>query len=252
MVLKRAVVRTRSALISRAPYNDAVTKKRLILSWSGGKDSAWTLHTLCQDPRYEIVALFTSLNSHFDRIAIHGVRRELLEAQASAAGLPLWTIPLPWPCSNSDYERCMSSIFARARAERVEVVAFGDLFLEDIRAYREKQLSDTGLTPIFPLWNVPTKPLAKQMIDGGLRARLVCVDPRHLSREFAGREFDHKLLAELPPIIDPCGENGEFHTFVYAGPMFHSTIKLQAGETVERDGFVYHDLLPAHTIVSST
>jgi uncharacterized protein (TIGR00290 family) len=227
-------------------------KKRVILSWSGGKDSAWTLHALRQHPTYEVAALFTSLNSHFDRIAIHGVRRELLEVQASAAGLPLWTVPLPWPCSNADYERCMSSIFARARNEDVNFVAFGDLFLEDIRAYREKQLSNTGLQPVFPLWKLPTAALAKQMIDSGLRARLVCVDPRHISREFVGREFDQQLLSELPPGADPCAENGEFHTFVYAGSMFRSAIEVHAGETVERDGFVYQDLLPAPAVVSST
>ena len=227
-------------------------KKRLILSWSGGKDSAWTLHTLRQDPRYEIVALFTSLNSHFDRIAIHGVRRELLEAQASAAALPLWTVPLPWPCSNQDYEQCMSSIFLRARLENVEFAAFGDLFLQDIRDYREKQLSNTGLTPLFPLWQLPTAPLAQQMIAGGLRARLVCIDPRHITRDFVGREFDQQLLADLPRTADPCGENGEFHTFVYAGPMFHSPIQVEAGETVERDGFVYQDLLPLRAVMSST
>jgi uncharacterized protein (TIGR00290 family) len=227
-------------------------KKRLILSWSGGKDSAWTLHKLQRSGEYEIVALYTSINSQFDRIAIHGVRRELVESQAKAAGLPLWTVPLPWPCTNADYEQCMLPLFSRAIDERVEVVAFGDLFLQDIRSYREKQLVNTGLQPLFPLWQVPTLQLADDMISGGLLARLVCVDPRHLDPAFAGRDFDRQLLRELPSTVDPCGENGEFHTFVYDGPMFDGPIPLTVGDTIHRDSFVYADLLPAQRVMSST
>jgi uncharacterized protein (TIGR00290 family) len=227
-------------------------KKRLILSWSGGKDSAWCLHKLRSSSEYEIVALFTSVNSHFDRIAIHGVRRELLQAQAEAAGIPLWTADLPWPCTNADYEQCMSPIFQRAISEDVELVAFGDLFLQDIRAYREKQLANTGLQPLFPLWQLPTAQLAAEMIFGGLRARLVCVDPRHLDPAFAGREFNKQFLHDLPSAVDPCGENGEFHTFVYDGPMFGAPIPVVSGETVVRDSFVYTDLLPSQPVMSST
>jgi uncharacterized protein (TIGR00290 family) len=227
-------------------------KKRLILSWSGGKDSAWTLHYLLKDKRFEVVALFTSLNSHFDRIAIHGVRRELLEAQAAAANIPLWKVKLPWPCTNEDYEGCMAPLFKRAIAEGIQTVAFGDLFLEDIRAYREKQLANTGLASIFPLWQLPTPALAREMISAGLRAKLVCVDPQRLDTRFVGREFDLALLADLPSTVDPCGENGEFHTFVYDGPMFRSAIPIVSGETVERDGFAYHDLLPARASMPSS
>jgi uncharacterized protein (TIGR00290 family) len=227
-------------------------KKRLVLSWSGGKDSAWTLHHLLKDERFEVVALFTSLNSHFDRIAIHGVRRELLEAQAAAANIPLWTVKLPWPCTNDDYESCMAPLFKRAIAEGVETVAFGDLFLEDIRAYREKQLAQTGLSSIFHLWQLPTAVLAREMISAGLRAKLVCVDPQRLDPRFAGREFDLSLLADLPSAVDPCGENGEFHTFVYGGPMFKSTVPIASGEKIERDGFVYQDLVSGRALGSSS
>ena len=216
--------------------------KRVALSWSSGKDSAWSLHLLRQDPGIEVVALFTTINQEFDRVAMHAVRRALLELQAEAAGLPLWTVPLPWPCSNEQYEARMRELCDRALSEGVQAMAFGDLFLADIRAYREKQLAGTGLEPIFPVWQIPTHKLANDMIRSGLRAKITCVDPKVLPREFAGRDFDAKFLADLPPGIDPCGENGEFHSFVYAGPMFRRPIPVETGDIVERDGFIFADL----------
>jgi uncharacterized protein (TIGR00290 family) len=218
--------------------------KRVLLSWSSGKDSAWTLHVLRQRGNCEIVGLLTTVNSEFDRVAMHGTRRSVLEAQARAAGLPLWAVPLPWPCSNEDYEQRMREVCARAVGEDVEAIAFGDLFLQDVRAYREKQLEPTGIEPMFPLWQQPTSTLAHEMIANGLCAKLTCVDTRQLPSTFAGREFDEALLRELPSETDRCGERGEFHTCVYAGPMFHSPIFLEAGEIVTRDGFAYADFAP--------
>ncbi len=220
-------------------------KRRTILSWSSGKDSAWSLQVLRSDPRYEVVALLTTITRQFDRVAMHGVRRELLEAQAAAAALPLWKLEIPTPCSNEDYDAVMRSAVERAVAEQIECIAFGDLFLEDIRRYREDRLAGSGLEPVFPLWQKPTDALAREMIDGGLRARISCVDPRALTADFAGREFDAVLLRDLPAAVDPCGERGEFHTFAYAGPMFEHAIAIETGETVERDGFVFTDLLAA-------
>jgi uncharacterized protein (TIGR00290 family) len=227
-----------------------LARKRVLVSWSGGKDSAWALHLLRQQDNCEIAGLLTTVNIHFDRVAMHGFRHVLLELQAKAAGLPLWEVPLPWPCSNDAYEAAMAEACARAVAEEIDAVAFGDLFLEDIRAYRESKLAPTGLEPIFPCWKLPTDELAHQMIASGVRAHLVCVDPRHLDRSFAGRLFDESLLNELPSDVDPCGERGEFHTFVSRGPMFapdasSRSIEVRRGEIVERDGFVYADLLPA-------
>jgi uncharacterized protein (TIGR00290 family) len=216
--------------------------KRVALSWSSGKDSAWSLHLLRQDPSVEVVALVTTLNEQFDRVAMHAVRRELLELQADSVGLPLWTIPLPWPCSNDQYESKMTSSCALAAAKGVQAMAFGDLFLADIRAYREKQLAGTGLEPLFPVWQIPTADLARTMIASGLRAKITCVDPRVLLADFAGRDFDSQFLADLPPGADPCGENGEFHSFVYDGPGFRQPINVSLGEIVERDGFVFADL----------
>lgn len=215
--------------------------KRVLLSWSSGKDSAWTLHILRQQPEIEIAGLLTTLNSEFQRVAMHGTRRAVLEAQAEAAQLPLWVVPLPWPCSNEIYEQRMSEVCQRAIAERIDAVAFGDLFLPDVRAYRETQLKPTGLEPLFPLWEIPTGALAREMIAGGLRARLSCVDSKQLPGSFAGREFDEALLRDLPPEADPCGERGEFHTCVYAGPMFAAPLRLGTGEVVDRDGFFFAD-----------
>lgn len=218
--------------------------KKALVAWSSGKDSAWTLHRLLQTTDVEPVGLLTTFNSHFDRVAMHAVRRELVEAQAQAVGLPLNAIPLPWPCSNADYERIMGEVMRASAAEGIEAIAFGDLFLAEIRKYRERQMAGTGIEPLFPLWGIPTDKLAREMIAGGLRARLTCVDPI-LPREFAGREFDLKLLEDLPEGVDPCGENGEFHSFVYDGPMFRSPIAIENGELVESDGFVFADLTKA-------
>jgi len=191
----------------------------------------------------EVSALLTTLNEAAGRVAMHGVRRELLEAQAEAARVPVWQIPLPWPCTNEDYESRMAEACHRAVAEGFGRIAFGDLFLRDVREYREKQLAGTGLQPIFPLWQIPTAALARDMIGGGLRARLSCIDTQALEARFAGREFDTALLEDLPPSADPCGENGEFHTFAYAGPMFDTPIPVETGEIREIGRFVYADLL---------
>ena len=218
--------------------------KRVLLSWSSGKDSAWTLHVLRQMPDVEVVGLLTTLNESAQRVAMHAVRRELLEAQARATGLPLTQLNLPWPCSNQQYETILLAACEDIVASGVQAVAFGDLFLRDIRQYRETQMRSTGLEPMFPLWDIPTDRLAREMLDAGLRARLTCVDLAKLPREFAGRDYNDRLLDDLPPGTDPCGENGEFHTFCYAGPMFSSAIACAPGEIVERDGFAFADLLP--------
>lgn len=219
--------------------------KRVLMSWSSGKDSAWALYTLRRNPQIEVCGLLTTVNAEFDRVAMHGVRRSVLEAQAAAAGLPLWDIPLPWPCSNAVYEERMAKACRRAIDEKIDAIAFGDLFLADVRAYRERQLAATGMEPLFPLWGIPTDALAREMIGGGLRARIACVDTKQLPAEFAGREFDADLLRDLPPSVDPCAERGEFHTCVYAGPMFSEPIPLESGEIVDRDGFVFADFRAA-------
>ena len=218
--------------------------QRILLSWSSGKDSAWSLHVLRQRGEYEVVGLLTTFNEVADRVAMHAVRRELVERQAAAAGLPLWAVPLPWPCSNEQYETQMAKICAEAIDQGIEGVAFGDLFLEDVRAYREKQLKDTELQPIFPVWGLPTRALAEEMIASGTRAKLTCVDAEKLNCSFVGREFDEELISTLPADVDPCGERGEFHSFVYAGPMLDTTISISVGETVVRDQFVFADLIP--------
>ena len=224
--------------------------KRTLLSWSSGKDSAWSLHLLRSMPEYEVVGLLTTFNASADRVAMHGVRRSLVRAQAAAANLPLWEIELPWPCSNEQYEAAMKSACERAVQSGIQCVGFGDLFLADIRAYREKQLSGTGLEPFFPVWGIPTDTLAREMMDSGLRAKLTCIDSKQIDPRFAGREFDTQLLSDLPASVDPCGENGEFHSFVYAGPMFREAILIEMGEIVQRDQFYYADVLPALTPVS--
>ena len=216
-------------------------RKRILLSWSSGKDCAWALHVLRRRDDVEIVALLTTLNTQFDRVAMHGTQRAVLEAQAAAAHLPLWIVPLPWPCSNDIYEQRMKAACDRAVAEHVDSIAFGDLFLQDVRAYRERQLQPTGLEPLFPLWDLATGELAREMIAAGLRAKLVCVDTGQLPASFAGRDFDDSLIRELPPHIDPCGENGEFHSCAYAGPMFAHPLALTQGEVVHRGAFVYAD-----------
>jgi uncharacterized protein (TIGR00290 family) len=215
--------------------------KRVLLSWSSGKDSAWTLHVLRQDPDVEVVGLLTTLNEEYDRVAMHSTRLSLLQAQAAATGLPMRTVSLPWPCSNQIYEKRLGAACAQAVRDGVDAIAFGDLFLADLRAYREKNLAPTGLEPLFPLWGRPTDALAREMVAGGLRARLTAVDPIRLPARFAGREFDAELLDALPKDVDACGEHGEYHTCVYAGPVFSHALTLTEGEMVARDGYVYVD-----------
>ena len=221
------------------------TPQRTLLSWSSGKDSAWSLHLLRQDPDIEIAALLTTFNGAADRVAMHAVRRELVEAQARRMGLPLWSIDLPWPCSNAVYENLMLGMCRRALQDGITAVAFGDLFLQDIRDYRERQLQPTGLRPLFPVWKIPTNELALELIRAGVKAKVTCIDPAKLDASYAGREYDGEFLNSLPPGIDPCGENGEFHTFVYDAPVFSSEIRVQVGEKVARDGFVFADVKPA-------
>ncbi len=216
---------------------------KVLVSWSSGKDSAWMLHKLKRDPSIEPGALLTTMNGEFDRVAMHAVRRGLLEAQAAAAGLPLRSVALPWPCTNVKYEELMEAEVRQAVADGFTHVAFGDLFLEDVRRYREDRLAGSGLAPLFPLWGIPTGELAEEMIEGGLQAVLTCVNPKHVAASFAGRRFDRLLLRDLPAGVDPCGERGEFHSFACAGPMFSRPIPLAVGETVERDGFVFADLV---------
>ncbi|HEX5315202.1 MAG TPA: ATP-binding protein [Candidatus Kapabacteria bacterium] len=212
------------------------------LSWSSGKDSAWALHIL-RTQGVEVSALLTTVNTTHQRVAMHAVRRELLEAQAKAAGVPLRVVDLPWPCPNEVYEERMSAAVQQLITDGFEHIAFGDLFLRDIREYREKKLEGLSLKPIFPLWEIPTGQLANDMIAGGLKSRITCVDPKKLDARFAGRVWDRSLLDELPPEVDPCGENGEFHTFAYEGPMFRESIDVRLGEIIERDGFVFADIL---------
>lgn len=218
---------------------------KTLLSWSSGKDCAWALRSLRRQPEVELVGLLTTLNDEVDRVAMHGVRHELLRAQAEAAGLPLWAVPLPWPCSNEQYQAIMGEVVTRARQDGVEAMAFGDLHLADIRAYRERQLGGSGIRPLFPLWGgqADTASLAREMVHAGLRATLVCVDTAQLSADFLGRTFDEELLADLPEGVDPCGENGEFHTFCFAGPMFSAPLPVRLGERVDRGQFHYVDLL---------
>src|SRR5271156_1390120 len=217
--------------------------KRVLLSWSSGKDSAWSLHVLRQRGEYEVVGLLTTFNEAVDRVAMHAVRRELVEKQAAATGLPLWSVPLPSPCSNEQYESLMAETCAKVTAEGIEGIAFGDLFLEDVRAYRERQMRKTRLEPIFPVWGLPTRDLARTMIASGMRAKLTCIDTGKLDRGFAGCEFDEAFLSALPDEVDPCGERGEFHSFVYEGPMLNAALPVSVGETVVRDQFVFSDLI---------
>jgi uncharacterized protein (TIGR00290 family) len=225
-------------------------RKPVWLAWSSGKDSAWSLHTLRQSGEYKVVALLTTVNLKHKRVAMHAVRESLLEMQAAAAGLPLVKVAIPSPCPNETYEWAMDKAMARARSGGVWHVAFGDLFLEDIRSYREKQLAACGMTPVFPLWGKDTRRLAEEMLAGGLSAYLTCVDPRKLDQSFAGRRFASDLLAALPRGVDPCGENGEFHTFANQGPMFREKIPVRVGEIVERDSFVFADLLPRTAVTA--
>ena len=227
-----------------------MTMKKSLLSWSSGKDSAWALHMLRQRSDLEIAGLVTTVNQLYQRIAIHAVRLELLQRQAEAVGLPLHIIDLPSPCSNFQYEAAMENFIAEVKRQGIECVAFGDLLLEDIKEYREAKLSGTGISPLFPIWLTPTDQLAREMISNGLRAVVTCIDPRQLPESFAGREFNEKFLIDLPANVDPCGERGEFHTFAFDGPMFSKPVPIELGEIVEREGFVYADLIVAENSIA--
>lgn len=217
----------------------------LALSWSGGKDSALALWTLREELEVEPIALLTTLTEDYDRVSMHAVRRELLRAQARATGIELVEIEIPAACVNETYEERMAGALARPPLDRAKTIAFADLFLADVRAYREERLASGGRSGLFPLWGRDTAALARSFIAGGFEATLVCVDPSQLDPSFVGRPFDEALLADLPPDVDPCGENGEFHTFVHAGPIFDAPIEIELGEVAMRDGFAFQDLLPA-------
>ena len=216
--------------------------KKTMISWSSGKDSAWMVHVLRQRSDVNLAGVLTTINGTAQRVAMHAVRLDVLQAQADALGLPLWPIPIPSPCPNETYERAMQEAVGRAVAEGFTHVAFGDLFLEDVRRYREDRLAGTGLQPLFPLFGADTAALAREMITGGLRARITCLNPDIVDRRFAGREFDAALLDDLPASVDPCGERGEFHTCAYAGPMFKRPVSIETGVTIERDGYVFTDV----------
>ncbi|MFL6839846.1 MAG: ATP-binding protein [Bradyrhizobium sp.] len=219
------------------------SRPKALISWSSGKDSAFALHEVCRTGEFEIVGALTTVTETFERVAIHGVRQEILRAQCDAAGLPQRIVPIPYPCPNEIYEARMAEAVVQAVADGVSHMIFGDLFLADIRAYREQKLAGTGITPVFPLWQRPTLPLAHAMIASGLEAYLATVDLKKLPADFVGRKFDSQLLADLPEGIDPCGENGEFHTCVVAGPMFAQRLAVTTAECVERDGYAYCDLV---------
>lgn len=219
-------------------------RRKTLVSWSSGKDSAYALHLARADPSCEVVGLLTTTNELADRVAMHGLRRELLERQAASLALPLHVVGLPQPCPNETYEARMATFCQQARRDGVEQIVFGDLFLADIRAYRERQLEGTGLEPSFPLWGRDTGELADAMLRAGTVAHLICIDPRRVPAGLAGRRWDSYLLRELPAGVDPCGENGEFHTFVSDGPGFSEAIAFVPGEVVVREGFVFADLVP--------
>jgi uncharacterized protein (TIGR00290 family) len=221
------------------------TRPKALIAWSSGKDSAWALHEARRAGEFDIVGALTTVTDTFGRVSMHGVREELLHAQLDAAGLPAIVVRIPFPCPNEIYEQKMAAAMQEAKARGITHIIFGDLFLEDIRAYREALLKEIGMTPAFPLWQRPTAALAREMIDAGIEAHLATVDLKKLPASFAGRRFDLGLLDALPAGADPCGENGEFHSFVSAGPMLARTIPVRVGDTVERDGFAYSDLLPA-------
>jgi uncharacterized protein (TIGR00290 family) len=218
---------------------------KTLIAWSSGKDSAWALHEARRSGDYEIVGALTTVTETFGRVSMHGVREELLKAQLEAAGVPLKIVPIPFPCPNEVYEARMGAALADAKAEGVTHVIFGDLFLEDVRAYREAKMAGSGIAPVFPLWGRPTDALARTMIEGGLKTHLVTVDLKAMPKSFAGRKFDAALLNDLPAGVDPCGECGEFHTCVLAGPMFSRAIPASVGDVVERDGFAFADLVPS-------
>lgn len=218
-------------------------KQITLLSWSSGKDCSWALHLLRKQSDIDLVGLFCTINEKFDRAAMHAVRTELVKLQAESVGLPVEIIPIPNPCSNEEYAAIMEEFVGRIKQQRVECIAFGDLYLEDVRQYRVDKLAGTGITPIFPLWKIPTNELSREMIRSGVKTKITCVDPKQLSSEFCGREYDESFLNDLPPTVDPCGENGEFHSFVYDGPMFKTPVPIRTAETVTRDGFTFTDIV---------
>ena len=219
-------------------------KRKTLMSWSSGKDSAWALQQLLNNPEYEVVGLFSTINKNVDRVAMHGVRVELLKAQANSIGLPVEIINLPDPCSNDDYENIMNAFIDKAKADNIECMAFGDLYLKEIRKYREDQLRDTGIEPIFPIWGIPTHELSNILLENGIKTVISCVDSEQIPEDFAGKNYDHDFLESLPATADPCGENGEFHSFVYNGPMFKEAIEISVGEKYIKGQFVFVDLLP--------
>jgi len=223
---------------------EGTMKKKTLLSWSSGKDSAWALHLLRKNPEIDLVGLFTSVNRKYDRVSMHATRLEMLRRQAEAVGLPLETIGLPDPCPNEQYEASMRQFVAASLRKGIECMAFGDLFLEDIRKYREDQLKGTGIEPLFPLWGIPTNDLAEQMLSAGLEAYVSCVDLKKLPSRFDGQKWSKELLAQFPKGCDPCGENGEIHTVVVGGPIFRKPVPVRIGEILNRDGFAYADIIP--------
>ena len=227
-----------------------MTRMRTLLSWSSGKDSAWALHVLRERDNVDVVGLLTTFNAEFDRVAMHAVRRELVTDQARSVGLPLWPVFLPWPCPNDAYEAAMQAAIARAKRAGVTHIAFGDLFLEDVRAYREERMATAGIAPLFPLWGCDTAVLAGEMLRSGVRATVVCVDPAQMDHSLCGRDFDAAFLQALPAGVDPCGERGEFHTFAWDGPAFTAPVFVERGEIVRREGFVFADLRPVQSEVA--
>lgn len=217
-------------------------KKPIWLSWSSGKDSAYSFYELSRGSEYEITGLVTTVTKTFDRVSMHGTRRDILHWQADTLGVPLYEVEIPAPCTNAIYESTMSELITKAKAAGVAHMAFGDLFLEDVKAYRERMLQDTGITPVFPLWARDTRRLSQAIVDDGFRATITCVDPKQLAPHFVGRLYDHQFLADLPPSVDPCGENGEFHSVVTAGPIFNESLSVRNGDIVRRDGFVFADV----------
>ncbi|WP_137939653.1 adenine nucleotide alpha hydrolase [Chitinivorax sp. B] len=221
-------------------------RKKTLLSWSSGKDSAWALHVLRQQSEYEVVGLFTTVNAVFNRVAMHATQMSLLQQQAAAAGLPVHVIRIPHPCSDADYANAMWEFVDKVKMQGIECMAFGDLFLEDVRRYREESLCHIGIEPVFPLWGIPTDVLADQMLAAGVKAYVCCVDPRQAPSGLAGCEWNRQAIEQLPPEADPCGERGEFHTIVVDGPFFNYPISVQVGIVVERDEFVFADIVPVY------
>jgi uncharacterized protein (TIGR00290 family) len=220
-----------------------LARAKALISWSSGKDSAFALHEVLRAGVFDVVGALTTVTETYGRVSIHGVRQQILRAQLDSAGLPPRIVPIPYPCPNEIYETRMGEAVTTAAREGISHIIFGDLFLEDVRAYREQKLAGTGITPVFPLWGRPTLPLAREMIASGFEAYLATVDLKRLPAAFAGRKFDSQLLADLPGSVDPCGENGEFHTCVVAGPFFTQPLMVTPGERVERDGYAYCDLV---------